>query len=151
MSSLGHAINDVAMFHIACDIPVLSTPTIPSYQRIKLRRKLIDEESGETCCALEKLEAHMDGTVTLTTSDLDDAMVEIADGLADTIYVCIGAALEFGIPLALVWSRVQKANMAKVDPTTGKVRKREDGKILKPDGWQEPDVRGALVAYGWNP
>jgi predicted HAD superfamily Cof-like phosphohydrolase len=31
--------------------------------------------------------------------------------------------------------------MAKVDPETGKVRRREsDGKILKPEGWQPPNM-----------
>lgn len=39
-----------------------------------------------------------------------------------------------------VWNLVQKANMAKVDSVTGKVKRREDGKILKPDGWAAPDA-----------
>jgi len=30
--------------------------------------------------------------------------------------------------------------MAKVDPVTGKVKRREDGKILKPEGWTPPDL-----------
>ena len=30
--------------------------------------------------------------------------------------------------------------MAKVDPHTGKVSRREDGKILKPEGWKPPDM-----------
>ena len=38
------------------------------------------------------------------------------------------------------WDEVLKTNMAKVDPKTGKVRRREDGKILKPEGWQPPDM-----------
>ena len=32
-----------------------------------------------------------------------------------------------------------KSNLSKIDPTTGLVRRREDGKILKPEGWQEPN------------
>ncbi len=35
---------------------------------------------------------------------------------------------------------VARSNMAKVDRTTGKVIKREDGKILKPDGWTPPNL-----------
>ena len=34
--------------------------------------------------------------------------------------------------------------MAKVDPATGKVTKREDGKVLKPAGWKSPDIAGAI-------
>jgi predicted HAD superfamily Cof-like phosphohydrolase len=30
--------------------------------------------------------------------------------------------------------------MAKVDPVTRKVKRREDGKILKPEGWTPPDM-----------
>lgn len=149
--TLAPAVFDVQDFHHACEVPVHNTVRIPHPSRIKLRMRLIDEEAGETSSALDKMAAHASGTITLAASDLDDTIVEIADGLADTIYVCIGAALEFGIPLAEVWRRVQEANMAKVDPKTRKVRKREDGKILKPDGWKEPDVLGALTLYGWKP
>jgi predicted HAD superfamily Cof-like phosphohydrolase len=35
--------------------------------------------------------------------------------------------------------------MAKVDPATGKVIKRADGKVLKPEGWTPPDVAAALA------
>ena len=73
-------------------------------------------------------------------------MPEIADAMADSIYVIVGAALEYGIPLDRVWAAVQRANMAKVDPATGKVRKRHDGKVLKPEGWTPPDISAALAA-----
>jgi predicted HAD superfamily Cof-like phosphohydrolase len=33
-----------------------------------------------------------------------------------------------------------QTNFAKIDPATGKVRKREDGKVLKPEGWQPPNL-----------
>jgi predicted HAD superfamily Cof-like phosphohydrolase len=38
------------------------------------------------------------------------------------------------------WDEVLRSNMAKVDPITRKVTRREDGKILKPEGWKEPDL-----------
>jgi hypothetical protein len=31
-------------------------------------------------------------------------------------------------------------NFAKIDKETGKVRKREDGKVLKPLGWTPPEL-----------
>jgi hypothetical protein len=31
-------------------------------------------------------------------------------------------------------------NFAKIDRETGKVRKREDGKVLKPVGWKAPEL-----------
>ena len=119
-------LNDVADFHRACDVPVLSSPTFVP-ERVELRRSLLREECCETDEAMQR-------------GDL----VEIADGLADVIYVAVGAALEFGIPLDRVWAEVHRSNMAKVDPATGKVTKRDDGKVLKPEGWTPPDVAGAL-------
>jgi hypothetical protein len=37
-----------------------------------------------------------------------------------------------------------QTNFAKIDHETGKVRKREDGKVLKPIGW-EPPALGQFV------
>jgi hypothetical protein len=34
-----------------------------------------------------------------------------------------------------------RTNFAKIDPATGKVRKREDGKVLKPVGWTPPNLK----------
>lgn len=120
-------LNDVAAFHKACDVPVLETPTIPPIARQKLRLDLISEEYRETINAL-----------------VNNNIEQIADGIADLIYVLVGTALEYGIPLDKVWDEVQRSNMMKVDINTGKVRKREDGKVLKPDGWKAPDIHKAL-------
>jgi predicted HAD superfamily Cof-like phosphohydrolase len=38
------------------------------------------------------------------------------------------------------WREVMDTNFAKIDPVTGKVRKREDGKVLKPEGWKAPNL-----------
>jgi predicted HAD superfamily Cof-like phosphohydrolase len=38
------------------------------------------------------------------------------------------------------WNEVMRTNLAKIDSVTGKVRKRADGKVLKPDGWQPPSL-----------
>jgi predicted HAD superfamily Cof-like phosphohydrolase len=38
------------------------------------------------------------------------------------------------------WDEVAKSNLSKIDQTTGKVLRREDGKILKPEGWSPPKL-----------
>lgn len=124
-------LDDVAAFHKACDVPILEKPTIPDLTRRELRISLINEE-----CNKELIPA----------IDKANDIAEVADALADLIYVIVGTALEFGIPLDRVWNAVQAANMAKVDPITGKVKKREDGKVLKPLGWVAPDINKAV--YG---
>jgi hypothetical protein len=37
-----------------------------------------------------------------------------------------------------------RTNFAKIDKETGKVRKREDGKVLKPQGWTPPELEQYL-------
>jgi predicted HAD superfamily Cof-like phosphohydrolase len=69
---------------------------------------------------------------------------EIFDALLDIIVVCIGAGHSAGLPLEAGWREVIRSNMAKVDPETGFVKKRADGKILKPEGWTPPRL-AALI------
>jgi hypothetical protein len=38
------------------------------------------------------------------------------------------------------WKEVMMTNFEKIDKETGKVRKREDGKVLKPLGWTAPKL-----------
>jgi predicted HAD superfamily Cof-like phosphohydrolase len=71
--------------------------------------------------------------------------VEILDALIDILVVTIGAANAMGYDAEGAWDEVMKTNFAKVDPETGKVRKREDGKILKPEGWQPPQLAPFLT------
>jgi predicted HAD superfamily Cof-like phosphohydrolase len=67
-------------------------------------------------------------------------VAEVADALLDSIVVCVGALYSMGIDPQSLWNEVVRTNLAKVDPKTGKVRKREDGKVLKPEGWKPPNL-----------
>ena len=67
--------------------------------------------------------------------------VEILDALEDIVVVTIGAMHSMGADGEGGWKEVMKTNFAKVDSETGKVRKREDGKVLKPVGWVAPDLK----------
>jgi predicted HAD superfamily Cof-like phosphohydrolase len=66
--------------------------------------------------------------------------VEILDALLDTLVVTIGAIHSLGVEADGAWAEVVRSNMSKVDAATGKVLKREDGKILKPDTYSPPDL-----------
>lgn len=70
----------------------------------------------------------------------DNDRVEILDALLDIIVVTVGALHSMGADGEGGWKEVMSTNFAKVDKETGKVRKREDGKILKPAGWQPPNL-----------
>jgi predicted HAD superfamily Cof-like phosphohydrolase len=67
--------------------------------------------------------------------------VEILDALIDILVVTIGAIHSMGADAEGAWKEVMRTNFAKIDKETGKVRKREDGKVLKPVGWVSPDLK----------
>ncbi len=89
--------------------------------------KLIDEEVGELHQAV------------VANDD-----VEQLDALIDILVVTIGAIHSIGADAEGAWKEVMKTNFAKIDRDTGKVRKREDGKVLKPVGWTPPDLNPYL-------
>lgn len=66
--------------------------------------------------------------------------VEELDALIDILVVTIGAIHSAGFDGEGAWKEVMKTNFAKIDKETGKVRKREDGKVLKPVGWMPPEL-----------
>lgn len=65
---------------------------------------------------------------------------ECLDALIDILVVTVGAINSMGADGEGAWNEVMRTNFAKIDPVTGKVRKREDGKVLKPEGWQPPNL-----------
>jgi predicted HAD superfamily Cof-like phosphohydrolase len=62
------------------------------------------------------------------------------DALIDILVVTIGAIHSAGFDGEGAWKEVMSTNFAKIDRETGKVRKREDGKVLKPVGWTAPNM-----------
>ena len=70
--------------------------------------------------------------------------VETLDALIDILVVTIGAIHSAGFDGEGAWKEVMMTNFAKIDRDTGRVRKREDGKVLKPVGWTAPDLNPFL-------
>ena len=66
--------------------------------------------------------------------------VEELDALNDILVVTIGAIHSGGFDAEGAWNEVMKTNFAKIDSDTGKVRKRDDGKVLKPINWVAPNL-----------
>ena len=66
--------------------------------------------------------------------------VEMLDALIDILVVTIGAIHSAGFDGEAAWKEVMSTNFAKIDRDTGKVQKREDGKVLKPVGWTAPEL-----------
>jgi predicted HAD superfamily Cof-like phosphohydrolase len=66
--------------------------------------------------------------------------VDDLDALIDILVVTVGAIHSLGVDAEGAWKEVMSTNFAKIDKQTGRVRKREDGKVLKPAGWTPPDL-----------
>ena len=111
---------DQKKFMDACD--QTTDGTINEYQ-YDLYRNLISEEVGELIEAVQ-----------------NDDRVEQLDALIDILVVTIGAIHSMGADAEGAWKEVLQTNLAKIDSKTGKVIKRNDGKVLKPKGWQAPNL-----------
>lgn len=107
----------------------------PSHELLILRAKLIREEFKETMDAIDKLASGFSY----------ENQAEVLDGLCDIVYVTVGAAIALGLPFTEAWNEVQRSNMAKIHPD-GTVKRREDGKVLKPEGWTPPDLWNIVKA-----
>jgi predicted HAD superfamily Cof-like phosphohydrolase len=67
-------------------------------------------------------------------------MVEVLDALADIGYILAGTIINHGMQHIYddAFNEVHRSNMAKL--VDGKAIRREDGKVLKPEGWQPPQL-----------
>ena len=107
-----------------------------------------DIERFGSACDQEPSEANYDMYLSLIAeeyNELADAIaaddrVEQLDALIDILVVTMGAIRAAGWDGEGAWKEVMDTNFAKIDPDTGKVRKREDGKVLKPEGWKAPEL-----------
>lgn len=108
-------------------IPVdVLAPALTPMGTVDLRKKLLREECEELCEAQEE-------------GDLP----HVAKEIADVIFVALGIAVTYGVDMQPVWDLVHASNMAKEGGNT-----RADGKVLKPDGWQPPDIPSEIDRQG---
>ena len=114
-----NAFRDQEKFMRACDQSVDKF----NPEQFALYVKLIEEEFKELKVAID-----------------NNDNVEVLDALLDIMVVTAGAIHSMGADGEGGWKEVMRTNFAKIDKETGKVRKREDGKVLKPTGWTPPDL-----------
>lgn len=79
-------------------------------------------------------------------AEQDHDLPAIKDTLMTLMASVFGIALHLGIPLNAVFDEVHTNNMSKVG-ADGKPKYRGDGKLLKPDGWLPPDIKGVLERW----
>ena len=78
--------------------------------------------------------------------ELEDSQHPVSDldALIDILVVTIGAIHSMGADAEGAWNEVMRSNLDKIDPESGTVLKREDGKVLKPEGWTAPNLNPYL-------
>ena len=102
-------------------------PRLPTESEATLMNNLIHEELMELNDAID-------------AGDL----VEIADAIADILYVTAQQATMLGLPIDALLKEVQRSNMSKLG-ANGKPIYREDGKVLKGPNFSEPKIAKVLM------
>lgn len=117
----------VVKWHLATGNPVRPCPdwldgAVGNDDSLRLGMELIREEFRELQEAWAKCDP-----------------VETADAIGDLVWVLCGFSARLGYDLDAVWAEIKLANYKKVGGP-----RRDDGKLMKPPGWEPPDIQGAL-------
>ena len=113
------------------DYPVVSCLDVPTITddvdpQIELYMDLITEEYHE-----------------LQEAYKEQDVVEVADALADMVWVIMGMASSLGMDFNDIWEEVKRSNMSKFTNNII-IRDGKTGKILKPSTFSEPDLAPIL-------
>lgn len=119
--------DDVKTFMLAGEQKVYNTPELTDERsaQAELYLRLVTEEYNELKEAFQ-----------------NNDLIEIADACADLKWVIEGLEHSLGIPQQSVWDEVSRSNMSKM--VDGKLIKRADGKVLKPDTFVQPNIKKAM-------
>ena len=114
-------------FNEAFEIPHSYSPTVGEEDLGELRIRLLEEEVEEYAEAVR-----------------NGDLLEILDALGDIAYILAGSVLNHGLQFVIddAFKEIHRSNMAKL--VNGKVLKRADGKVAKPDDWTPPDLKQFL-------
>ena len=110
--------SDVREFHDKFGHPVAQKPLMIETKRALSRGKWMNEEVAEFLVAKD--------------------IYEQADAMIDLLYFSLGTLVEMGLEADELFAIVQKANMDKLWDDGKPHYNPKDGKVLKPEGWEDP-------------
>jgi len=116
--------------------PGLYPETLPMWEN------MLHEEMAEFLHALQEFKQQ-------GACDADEQqrrMAELTAEGVDVLNVLTGLLLSQGMPLEAMTDAIHQANLRK--QIDGKVVRRADGKILKPEGWQAADKMAVIALAG---
>lgn len=146
---MNQELHDVRQFMEACDQPVRHNPVtagVPFEERA-LRIRLLLEEVHELAESVG-ISFTLPHLYSAGTPNYPVRIVDTLDALTDIRYILAGTYHTYGLACVAqpAWDEVQRSNMSKVGPD-GKVIRRDDGKILKPDGYVPPNLSKVLDSH----
>jgi predicted HAD superfamily Cof-like phosphohydrolase len=119
---------------------------------VEFRLRFLLEELGELCEGYGmKLDWVLGGTPAAAP---DQDLAQIADALVDLSYVALGTGHLHSMPWAAMFDEVHRANMSKERATSvddPRSTRRSALNVVKPAGFQPPDVGRVLQEHGWEP
>lgn len=130
---------DIQEFHKVFKVKSFSQATLGDFARekpplgelLELRVNLLTEECREV----------RDAIFHYSEDPSRDAYFHLAKELIDLVVVTLGTAEVLNMNWEAMWDEVHRSNMAKAPG--GVITRRADGKILKPEGWQPPNLAAA--------
>lgn len=158
--SLHQMYNDVKEFTVGSASekkPICTEPTSLSKEQILFLVKMILSEYAEllstVCFSMMDVRETMEKIYLLPIGEYE-CYDEISPSLCSELLIlyCVSLINNWKAMtkdyLLVLFNEVHAANMRKRDPTTLKFIIREaDGKVLKPDSWYGPDLKGALISH----
>ena len=136
--------------------PCPSSPQAMSYDKVKFIIRMVISELDELACTVTSDTESRDKLMQECLNERDkcsnfkyDTEVDLIaaqyDALVDAWYYSLNISAQHGVNLSSIFDIVHKANMAKRDPVTGQfIRRESDGKVIKPTGWQSPDIESEI-------
>lgn len=115
-----------ANFMVACG----QTINTVNWKQIELYKELIREEIVREL--FPALDAWMADPLN------EENIREVLDAIGDSLVVVRGLAYSMGQNPNQILYRIDQSNLTKIPKGDNKVKKREDGKILKPDTFEPP-------------
>lgn len=91
-------------------------------------------------CIQEEFSEFLEASLDFEENDTGTTRASLVKEWADLQYVVSQAAVFYRIPADAAFNRVHLSNMSKV--VDGKIIFRDDGKIMKPEGYEAPDMKG---------
>lgn len=128
----------VLMFNAAAlmkGISYIGKVTVPCPEEVLRGRKLAvnEEVNVELMPLLDKL-IEAGGAISL------EQRRDMLDHIVDSVYVLLGLAANLGLPFDLGFAIVHDANMKKLFMEGAPIFN-ENGKVMKPEGWQPPEMQ----------